>query len=256
MLEADVGLPLFERDREGHRLTAAGAMLLPEARVVETAALRFERRSHGLIGGLADMVRVGAGEWAALLLARGLAGIADGPRIELLEIRAPSSAEGRAPEIVIRHGLPGAGDGLTRRVGSLGCAVYGAAGFADGRALPLGPADLVTLPWLGFVEEQEHYVTMRWLREQMRDRPPAARLMRTDLIIEAATGGIAVAVLPCFLGDTAPGLVRLSAPIEVLRADYWAITHPDLSRNPSVRMVTAWITDCFRAADRAPRDNG
>jgi len=254
ILEADLGLPLFDRDRDGHRLTAAGAALLPEARAVETAALRFERRSHGLIDRLAETVRVGAAEWAALLLARGLARIPDGPRIELLETRMPWPGSGRAPEIVVRHGLPDAGDQVTRRVGSLDCAVYGAAGFGYGRALPLTPADLASLPWIAFAEEQEQYATMRWLREQMRDRPPVARLMRTDLMIEAAAGGIGVAVLPCFLGDVVPNLVRLSAPVDALRADYWVMTHPDLSRNPSVRAVTIWITDCFRAAEHMPAD--
>jgi len=255
MLEVDLGLPLFERDRDGHRLTAAGVALLPEARSVETAALRFERRTHGLLDRLAEIIRVGAGEWAALLLARGLARVADGPRIELVETTASSASDGRIPEIVVRHGLPDAGDSLTRRVGSLGCAVYGVAEFAYGRAMPLASADLVTLPWLGFVEEQEHYVTMRWLREQMRDRPPSARLMRTDLMIEAAAGAVGVAVLPCFLGDAAPGLVRLSAPIEALRADYWVVTHPDLSRNLSVRAIVAWIIDCFRAAEHNVTDS-
>ena len=252
-LESDLGLPLFERDRDGHRLTAAGADLLPEARTVETAALRVEHRSRGLIGRLAETVRVEAGDWAALLLARGLAGV-DGPRIELVVTGATLPGAGRAPEVLVRHGLPDAGDGLTRRVGSFGCAVYGAAGFAEGRVLPLEPNDLATLPWLGFVEEQEHYVTMRWLRALIRDRPSAARLMRTDLMVEAAAGGVGVAVLPCFLGDAAPGLVRLSSPIEALRADYWAVVHTDLSRNPSVRAVTAWIIDCFRAAEHTPDD--
>jgi len=251
-LEADLGLALFDRARDGHQLTAAGAELLSEARAVETAALRVERRSHGLVEGLAEAVRVGAGEWAAMLLARGLAELADGPRIELAVTGAAAPAAGRTPEILVRHGLPSAGDGVTRRVGSLGCAIYGAPGFADGRALPLAGGDVATLPWLGFVEEQEHYVTMRWLQEQMRGRPPVARLMRTDLMIAAATGGIGVAVLPCFLGDAEPGLVQLSAPIEALRADYWAIAHPDLSRNLSVRTVATWISDCFRKAERAP----
>lgn len=41
-------------------------------------------------------------------------------------------------------------------------------------------------------------------------------------------------------------LVRLSPPIEALRADYWSVTHPDLSRNPSVRAVMDWIITCFR----------
>lgn len=252
-LEADLGLPLFERDRDGHSLTAAGAALLPEARAVETAALRFEHRSDGLIGRLAETVRVGAAEWAALLLARGLAAIADGPRIELLET-AMAASGARSPELLVRHGITDAGHGLTRRVGSLDCAIYGAPGFADGRALPLVSADLASLPWIAFAEEQEHYATMRWLREHVRDRPPAARLMRTDLMIEAATSGIGVAVLPCFLGDAVSALVRLSAPVDALRADYWVITSPDLSKNPSVRAVAAWITDCFRMAER-PRSH-
>ena len=255
-LEVDLGLPLFERDRDGHRLTAAGQDLLPEARAVETAALRVERRSHGLVGRLAETVRVAAGEWAALVLAKRLSGIADGPRIELAVTGEAAPTAGRTPEILVRHGLPEAGGGLTRRVGSLGCAVYGAPGFADGRALPLAPADVATLPWLGFVEEQQHYVTMRWLREQVRDRPPAARLMRTDLMIAAAAGGIGVAVLPCFLGDAQPELMRLSAPIEALRADYWAIAHPDLSRNPSVRAVASWIVEAFQALERGPQQGG
>ena len=251
-LESDLGLPLFERDRDGHRLTAAGAELLPEARAVETAALRFERRSHGVVDRLADTVRIAAGDWSALLLARGLGAGDDGPRIELLVTGEASAVTGRAPEILVRHGLPPAGDGLTRRVGSIDCAIYGAPGFASDRAVPLEPVDLACLPWLGFVEEQQHYVTMSWLRALMRDRPPAARLMRTDLMVAAAVGGVGVALLPRFLGDAQPGLVRLSVPIEALRADYWVITGPELSRNASVRTATAWIADCFRRAELGP----
>ena len=249
ILEADLGIPLFERDREGHRLTAAGAVLLPEARAVETAALRVERRSLSLLGRLADTVRIEAGEWGAAVLVRGLGEIAEGPQIELMMTGAPSQGTSRAPEILVRHGIPEPGNGITRRVGSLSCAIYGTTAFADGRALPLARSDLVSLPWLGFIEEQEHYVTMRWLREHMRDRPAAARLMNTDLMVVAATDGIGVAVLPCFIGEATEGLVRLSAQIEPLRADYWVVMHPNLARNPSVRTVVAWILDCFRKAE-------
>ncbi|WP_282606092.1 LysR family transcriptional regulator [Pelagibius sp. Alg239-R121] len=253
-LEADLGIPLFERDREGHRLTAAGAQLLPEVRAVETAALRVQQRSLGLVGRLTETVRVEAGETAAAVLARGLKDIAEGPNIELLVTGLPSSGTGRSPEILVQHGLPDAGSGLTRRAGSISCALYGVAAFAEGRTLPLAPRDLSTLPWLGFVEEQEHYVTMRWLRTQMRDRPPAARLMNINLMTVAATEGIGVAVLPVFLGNSLPGLVRLSAPIEELRADYWTITHPDLSRNTSVRTVINWIINCFQTSGHKPDD--
>jgi DNA-binding transcriptional LysR family regulator len=128
--------------------------------------------------------------------------------------------------------------------------VYGAPAFAEGRTLPLSHADLATLPWLGFVAEQEHYVTMRWLRARMRDRPPVARLMNTDLMIAAAAAGIGVAVLPCFKGNATPGLMRLTAPIDDLQADYWIVTDPDLARNPAVRTIIDWIATCFRETER------
>lgn len=248
-LETDLGIPLFDRTREGHRLTTAGAELLPEARFVETAGLRFEQRSLGLLSRLTETVRVGAGETAAAVLAQGLNHIADGPVIELIVTDFPLPADRRIPEILVRHGVPKTETGLTRRVGSVSCAVYGVNTFAEGRALPLLPTDLVSLPWLGFVEEQEHYVTMRWMRQQMRDRPPAARLMNTNLMAAAAAAGVGVAVLPCFRGNADPGLVALSAPIGVLQADYWMVTQPDLARNKAVRAVADWIITCFRTLD-------
>lgn len=247
-LETDIGLPLFERDRDGHRLTAAGAELLPEAHVIESAVLRLEHKALGLLGRLSETVRVGAGEWSAAVLARNLERIEGGPRIELL-VGGPFPNEERLPEIRLSHGMPASGEGVTRRVGSISCAIYGTPRFADGRALPLADSDLATLPWLGFVTEQEHYATMRWLRGRMRDRPPAARLTDTTLMATAAAGGIGVAVLPCFVGDNNSRLVRLSTRLESLRADYWTLVHPDLARNAAVRTVVDWIVDSFRSIE-------
>jgi DNA-binding transcriptional LysR family regulator len=253
MLEADLGLPLFVRERDGHRLTAAGATLLPEARGVETMALRVEQRSSGLSGRLAETVRVSAGEWPALLLARRLAAIGDGPRIELVVTEEAHGITRREPDIVVRHGMPESGGEVTRRVGTIDVAVYCHPSFAEGRAVPLDPADLATLPWLGFVEEQQDYRLMRWLAAQRDGRPLAARLMRTDLMADAAAGGVGVAVLPRFLGDHRPGLMRLSPPIEALRADYWIVAHAELSRNPSVRAAMDWILGSFRATELGPQ---
>ena len=245
-LEADLGIPLFDRSREGHRLTPAGAELLPEARMVESAALRVEQRSLGLVSHLSETVRIGAGETAAAVLARGMDLMPDGPRIELLVTGALTPSDVRKPEIIVQHAMPTAGDGVIRRVGSVRSAVYGTPEFADGRSLPFDPSDLVTLPWLGFVAEQEHYITMRWLRAHMRDRAPAARLMNSDLLAAAAATGAGLAVLPCFLGDRYAPLMRLTAPIEALQADYWVSIHSDLARNTAIRAASDWILRCFR----------
>lgn len=248
-LEADLGLPLFERRREGHRLTVAGAKLLPVVQTVETAVLRVEKRSLDLLNRLRETVRVEAGETAAAVLTRGLHNLTDGPNVELLVTGIASPIAKRTPEILVQHGMPEDASALTRRVGSINCAIYGAPIFAEDRTLPLSDTVLTALPWLGFVEEQEHYITMRWLRKKMRDNPPAARLMNTDLMVAAASTGVGVAVLPCFVGNAVSGLIQLSSPVDALRADYWIVTHPDLSRNSSVRTIIDWIASCFRTSE-------
>jgi len=68
-LEADLGVPLFDRAREGHSLTRQGNDLLPYARAVESAALRVEQFSLKLIGDFQETVRIEAGETTATILA-------------------------------------------------------------------------------------------------------------------------------------------------------------------------------------------
>lgn len=253
-LEAEMGIPLFERTRDGHRLTEAGAVLLPDVRAVETAALRVEQGALGLLQGLSETVRVEAGEWAATVIVRGLHLLASQPKIELVLSGRPSPKTDRSPDLSLHHGLPASGSELTRRVGAIDCALYGAPDLLRGQTAPLADTELSALPWLGFVEEQQNYVTMQWLQGFMNGRRPVARMMNTDLMLVAASTGIGVAVLPCFVGDAAPGVSRLSNTIPELRADYWLKVHPDLSQNPSIRLVSLWIADCFRAIRRSGED--
>ncbi|MEM1382847.1 MAG: LysR family transcriptional regulator [Pseudomonadota bacterium] len=245
-LEQQIGVPLFERARDGHRLTKAGAALLPDIRDVENAVRRVEQQVLGLTDARSETVRVGAGETSAAVLARGLHLLQSGPAVELVLTDASADLQTRKPDIAVLHNLPKSGSGQVRRVGTVENAVYGLKRFADGAALPLTEPDLSVLPWLSFVEEQDHYITMAWLRGVMRDRPPTARLMNSDLMIAAARRGVGVAVLPTFKGEEAADLLRLSGLIEPLRADYWAVIQPDLAQNPSIRAVLHWIIDCFR----------
>ena len=87
----------------------------------------------------------------------------------------------------------------------------------------------------------------------MRGRPPAARMVNTDLMALAAAEGVGVAVLPCFKGEEHTRLLRLSEQIVSLRADYWTLIQPDLTRNPSIRVVANWIVECFRHVDTPNR---
>lgn len=62
----------------------------------------------------------------------------------------------------------------------------------------------------------------------------------TAMMIAAAQAGLGMAVLPCYLGDSAPGLRRIVA-ITGLGLDLWILTHRDLRRTPRIRALTDFL---------------
>ena len=48
-------------------------------------------------------------------------------------------------------------------------------------------------------------------------------------------------MLPCFIGDTDPGLERLLDEIEVTRS-FWLVTHADTRRLARVEAFVSWLT--------------
>jgi DNA-binding transcriptional LysR family regulator len=69
--------------------------------------------------------------------------------------------------------------------------------------------------------------------------PAAAIVFRTSSLINqmtAARAGMGVALLPCYLGDAEPGLVRaVPEPLGDMRSELWIVTHVDLRRTARVR---------------------
>src|SRR3546814_2403306 len=65
-----------------------------------------------------------------------------------------------------------------------------------------------------------------------RHVPGGAVVYRTNSLVNqlaAARAGIGLALLPCYLGDGDPGLVRLLAqPLPELTGELWIVTHTDL----------------------------
>jgi DNA-binding transcriptional LysR family regulator len=54
-------------------------------------------------------------------------------------------------------------------------------------------------------------------------------------LAEAVAGGVGLALLPCFVGETVPGLLRLSPALAELEGELWLLTHPDLRNTARVR---------------------
>jgi DNA-binding transcriptional LysR family regulator len=238
--EATFGGPsLFDRLPEGLRLNAAGEALMPAAEQLESAALAFERRRAAGSPTLSGTVRVSVGEWAAMFLARSLAGpsagtLAPGITLELVESRETANLARREADLAVRHHPPQSGNLYVAKLGTFGCAVYRRRG-ARGDA------------WVTYTEEQAHYPTARWVQERLRDSDGAVALRASGMPMQLAAvrAGAGRGILPCFIAEEDPLLERITPLLPEIAAEYWVIVHRDLRRAACVRAVIDWVRQLF-----------
>ena len=244
--EATFGGPtLFDRLPEGLRLNAAGDALMPVAEELEAAALALERRRAAASPALSGTVRVSVGEWGGGFLARYLdqsseTGLPPTLTLELVESWETANLARRDADLALRHGVPEGGNLYVSKVGVIACAVYRR--IDAGRGTALDGAGWVTYP-----EEQSHFVSARWVDQQVRATGGRVALRASTLPLRTAAvrAGIGVGLLPCYAGDDDPLLERITPPVTELGAEYWVIVHRDLRRAACVRAVIDWSRRVF-----------
>ena len=66
-------------------------------------------------------------------------------------------------------------------------------------------------------------------------------------MLDLVRAGAGQAVLPCFVGDAEPGLVRLGAAIADLTHEQWLVMHHEERHDPAVHTVARRLARLFRA---------
>jgi len=241
-LEDTLGTPLFERSDKHWRPTAVGASVLERATRIEED-----------VAGLARLAETGTRTVSGVVRTTSVSAIASDylvPRLNGLYARHPEliveliasndnlNVSRREADIAIRLARPESGDFLIRKLADVGFAVY---------AAPPGHHPAQHDDWVTYDDELAHTPEMRWLAAQLAGQRVRLRTNSLAGLLRAVAGGIGRAILPCFLADSAPGLIRMSGPQPVLSRDLWLLVHPDARRQPRVAAVADWLGECFAA---------
>lgn len=248
-LELALGVRLFERTPDGHRLTRGGQDLLPMAQSMAEAATVIDRRRVAFGDDNDRVVRLASGEWAARFLAPRLVELAGTHRdltVELVETHDEVDLDRREADLFVRHGLPARGHLIRIALGTMAVAIYGATTLVERESAARTDARWRACPWVAYDAPHEYFRTMAWLAERTGDRPPRVRANRFGLQLEAIRSGAGLGILPCVVGDGDPALLRLTAPIAELAHDQWLLVHPDLRTVARVRLVIDWLRAAFR----------
>ncbi|WP_430398994.1 LysR family transcriptional regulator [Ferrovibrio sp.] len=254
-LEEEMGVRLFERLPAGaYAPTEAGERMAASAERIETEAAALDREILGHDQQLTGRLRVTASETLGFRILTPLIGRFrcqhPGIQVELAVDNRILSLSRREADVALRALRPREGDLHGRRLGTIGWTLFAKRELVAG--LPrLGPEpeSLEGLPLIGWEQGMSGINAADWLNARA---PEAAFVYRSSSLLNqfvAVKAGMGVAVLPCYLGDPEPDLVRLTeAPVAALGRELWIVTHTDLRRTARVRAFFDLIGEGFAEA--------
>lgn len=230
--EVRIGRRLFRHGAEGYALTPDGAALLAQTDRMNDVARdigRWTDRSEGPV-----CVRISAGTWTALDLARHVGRYWDAGAIWLPEFVSSEAAldiARREIDIGIRGARPTQAWLAGQPVARIQFAAYARDPDVQG--------------WIGPAHGAPDIASNRWvLREHGHNIVTKAN--SSLLKAEMARAGIGRIALPTFIGDHMEGLMRVSGVIDELGSTQWLISHQDGRHEPAVRAALNALADYMR----------
>lgn len=259
-IEERTGVRFFERLPHGYFLTEAGEAALSAAERIEAEVHALGREILGQDMRLSGTVRVTAPEGVAqtiapLMLAE-FRRMHPGVRVQLDGGTPAVDLSRREADIAVRATRKPPDASLGRRVGDFRFAVYTTPAYLEARpGVPLHEHDWcmvdATLDWL---------VPLVWKKKADGEQRTVFLGSYVMSTIEATKTGMGLTLLPCYLGDVQPQLVRATAPIDALQLELWLLTHPDLRHTARVKALMAFLHEAFVkeadlfAGERVARD--
>lgn len=245
-MEQRFGTRLFDRTTNGYRLTDAGSAVFKRLTEVEEEITGIERRLISQDKNHRGVLRISCTEsMANLYLAEKIAEFVRlHPDIEIslsctLDMANLSRHEA---DVAIRTTLEPTGTLIGRKLAKAAFAVYYS---PENMIYPFNIQDTEEWPWIGWQDGE--YNRMMILNEF----PGANITHRVDDIQtmrNMTRFGLGVAVLPCYMADAEPELVRLVAkPMIDNTPDLWLLFHPDVKNIARVKLFTKYIYDHIRA---------
>jgi DNA-binding transcriptional LysR family regulator len=255
--EDRIGARLFDRTPTGLKPTEAGLRLIPLAEEMRRNAEAASRLLPDLSGSALKVVRVAVDEVRARVLTDAfpdLTALLDGVELELISSHRHVNHQSRSIELQIRNCLPETDTLIARKIGELAYAVYGSAAYVRDNPAARTEDRYKACAWLGFAPDDLWYpAQMRWLECRL-PAPPKLRSNTMTTLMNMTQTGAGLALLPVFMGDSNPGLVRLTEPLPDLTNIEHIIVHRDLRREPAVRRAMDAIAEVYRVM--GPRLSG
>jgi DNA-binding transcriptional LysR family regulator len=254
-LEQALAAKLFERAPTGYTLTAQGERLLASAEAMESVATNIVSELAGSRLRISGAVRVGAPDgFGSFFLAPRIGRLLDRHRdLELQLVAMPRvfSLSRREADIAISLTRPAEGRLHVRKLTDYELGIYASAEYLAAHG-PIGErGQLGRHRFIAYIDDLIYTPELDYLPQISRDIRPAFRSASLVAQFRAVIAGGGIAVLPCFMADAQPGLVRVLPDEVKLTRHFWLLLHADMKDVARVRVTADFIADEVRAAGGA-----
>lgn len=252
-LEQYLDTALFEPNAGGQALTAAGQRLLVYAEAAEQAATQARSELTGERGLLAGTVRVsiaeGLGTWMVARHLNEFHQANPAIRIELVATNGFLNPSKREADLAIMLARPARGPLIARKLTDYRLKLYASRAYAAKRGLPARIADIRDHALVGYIPDFIYAEELRYLDEVVDALEPSLASSSINVQHALVSAGAGIGILPCFIGEQDPSLVRvLDAEVAVTRS-FWRVVHRDVAKLARVRAFLGWL-DNIVAANR------
>ncbi|MFK7999671.1 MAG: LysR family transcriptional regulator [Polyangiales bacterium] len=247
-LEAQLSARLFDRNRDGYVMTAAGEEMLPRAERVEAEMAALERGLVGKDERLSGVVSITCCDhFVSRIVLRELAELCQRyPDIELTLVSdsRPFDLSKREADIALRI---------------LGKDMQPPEHLIGTKLVPLTLCNYVGREHAGRLDAEAADTSARWVSfdtRKIHERlinsgsypriRPWGNYSSVELLTQAVVEGHGIGMLPTYAGDATPELCRLKNTDLRHVADLWLLSHPDLRDNARLRAVRAAMVEGFR----------
>jgi DNA-binding transcriptional LysR family regulator len=244
-VEEQLGSRLFDRGRSGYVLTPCGEEMVRLAERIGHDVTTFERKVSGQDLRPSGELRVTANDLVMLhLLTEILVDFRKSyPEIVLDVVISNNmlNLSRRDADVAVRATFVPPETLSAQQICKVAWAVFGPSNHPIENFDP--SSDATKYDWVGFVDHLVLVKITKWLKEHLNGSDRLVYKVNSMLgIAEAVAAGAGLALLPCFVGQTIPGLARLTEPLPELEAGIWLVTHPDLNSTARVRTFLDFCT--------------
>jgi len=236
-LEERLAVRLFDRHRGGYTLTDAGERIRPTAERIEAEVATLQRAVAGQDERLEGPIRLTCSDsFVGDLVIDDLLALCDAhPELEV-HLVADSRAydlSRREADIALRAMAPDAQPPehlIGQPLVPIAVSAFVAAEHAE-RLDPDRPASEAR--WISYQDRrlfQQVLLLMPW-----PELPVWGSFSSVELMVRAIARGLGLGIIPCYVGDSHPGLQRVTGAEPLELGALWLLSHPDLRTNARLR---------------------